>query len=120
VLPAHYTMDDPVVYIGEEKGKSANFRWHNLQLPLYALGVMQREKILATPCYFSLGSTESEVAVHEWTGFETADLEAAKACADWVAERIAAKAFWPPAEKVMYDDYQILAAGRTLEEMIKR
>ncbi|MEO7097734.1 MAG: PD-(D/E)XK nuclease family protein [Luteolibacter sp.] len=119
VLPAHYTMEDPVIYAGEERGKSANFRWHNLQLPLYAAAVMGREQTLPVPCYFTLGATESDVSIHEWADFEPADLEAAQACAAWVAEQIAAGVFWPPAEKVTYDDYQILASGRTLEEMIQ-
>ena len=119
VLPAHYTLDDPVVYESAEKGKSANFRWHNLQLPLYASAVTGREGTLPIPCYFTLGATESDVAIHEWADFETADLDAANACAAWVAEQIAAGVFWPPAEKVTYDDYAILSAGRTLEEMIR-
>ena len=117
-LPAHYTLEDPVVHEGMERGKSIQLRWQNLQLPLYAAAVMGREKILPTPCYFTLGSTESEVAVHEWADFESADLDAAQACAVWVAARIAQNVFWPPAEKVRYDDYQILAAGREFAEMI--
>ena len=119
VLPAHYTMEDPVIYSGEEKGKSVNYRWHNLQLPLYAAAVNDREKTLPIPCYFTLGVTESEVALHEWSDFEPADLAAAQACANWTAERIAAGIFWPPAEKVQHDDYKILAAGRNLEEMVQ-
>jgi ATP-dependent helicase/nuclease subunit B len=117
VLPSHYSMDDPVVYVGEEKGKSVHFRWYNLQLPLYAAAVMAREHTLPSPCYLTLGATESDVALHAWPDFESADLDAAQACANWVATRIAAAVFWPPAEKVAYDDYRILAAGRTLEEM---
>jgi hypothetical protein len=48
-----------------------------------------------------------------------ADLEAAQRCAAWVAGQIAAKVFWPPAEKVPHDDYEILAAGRVFEEMFE-
>lgn len=73
---------------------------------------------MPTPCYFSLGATAAEVGIHEWANFEMADLDAAQACADWVAGQIAASIFWPPAEKVMYDDYEILTAGKTLEEMV--
>ena len=118
VLPAHFTLEDPVVYEAREKGKSANFRWHNLQLPLYAAAVLSREQTLPTPCYLTISPTEAEVDLLEWTDFDPNDLNAAQACADWVAQRIAAGVFWPPAEKVTYDDYQVLAAGRTLEEMI--
>jgi len=116
-LPRHLALDGPAVYTGEAKGKSADFLWHNLQLPLYAAAVVARGEALPTPGYFTLRATEAEVAIHEWADFETADLEAAQSCADWVAGQIAAGVFWPPAEKVLYDDYAILAAGRDLEEM---
>jgi ATP-dependent helicase/nuclease subunit B len=105
------------VYLSEEKGKSAEFLWHNLQLPLYAAALVERGEPLPTPCYFTLRATEAEVAIHEWVDFETADLVAAQACADWVAGQISAGVFWPPAERVAYDDYAILAAGRGFEEM---
>ncbi len=119
-LPLHLTMDCPAVYAGEDKGKSADFLWHNLQLPLYAAALVKRGEALPAPCYFTLRSTEADVAIHEWSAFETADLEAAQACADWVAGQIAAGVFWPPAEKVTYDDYAVLAAGRTFEEMFRK
>ncbi|MES2659258.1 MAG: PD-(D/E)XK nuclease family protein [Verrucomicrobiota bacterium] len=117
VLPAHLSLDCPAVYEGTDKGKSANFLWHNLQLPLYASALVKRGEAIPTPCYFTLRSTEAEVDIHEWGDFESDDLEAAQACADWVAGQIAAKVFWPPAEKVTYDDFAILAAGRAFEEM---
>ncbi len=116
-LPPHLSPDCPAVYTGEDKGKSADFLWHNLQLPLYAAALVKRGEPLPTPCYFSLRSTEGDVKIHEWTDFETADLDAAQHCADWVAAQIAAKVFWPPSEKVTYDDYAVLAAGRSFEEM---
>jgi ATP-dependent helicase/nuclease subunit B len=117
-LAAHLDLACPAVYEGEEKGKSVNFLWINLQLPLYAAALLDEGAALPTPCYFTLGATETEVAVHEWTHFEQADLDAARACADWVAEQIAKAVFWPPAEKVSYDDYTVLASGRNLAEMI--
>lgn len=120
VLPGHYGMEDPVVHVGEEKGKSVNFRWHNLQLPLYAAAVAGREGEIPVPCYFTLGATEADVAIHEWADFQTDDLSAAQSCADWVAAQIAAGIFWPPAEKLTYDDYQILSAGRKLEEITSK
>lgn len=120
VIPRHLDLDCPAVYAGEDKGKSANFLWHNLQLPLYAAALVARGESMPAPCYFMLRSTEANVAIHEWSDFETADLEAAQACAEWVAGRIASGVFWPPAEKVTYDDYEILAAGRAFEEMFQR
>jgi ATP-dependent helicase/nuclease subunit B len=116
-LPQHLDLECPAVYVGEDKGKSASFLWHNLQLPLYAAALVARGEPLPTPCYFMLRSTEANVAIHEWTDFETADLEAAQNCADWVAAQIAGGVFWPPTEKVTYDDYAVLAAGGKFEEM---
>lgn len=116
-IPRHLSLECPAVYAGEDKGKSADFLWHNLQLPLYAAALVARGEPLPAPCYFMLRSTEANVAIHEWSDFETADLEAAQACAVWVAGQIASGVFWPPAEKVTHDDYEILAAGRAFEEM---
>lgn len=117
VLPEHLALDCPAIYAGESNGKSASFLWQNLQLPLYAAALVLRDFPLPTPCYFTLRSTESEVAIHEWTDFETADLDAARECADWVAGQIAAGVFWPPAEKVTYDDFAVLSAGRAFTDM---
>ncbi len=116
-LSAHLPMNCPAFYEGFEKGKPSAFQWQNLQLPLYAAALVDRGEALPTPCYFKLRSTEVEVAVLRWEEFEPADLEAAQHCAAWVAEQIAARVFWPPSEKVTYDDYAVLAAGRSLEEM---
>jgi ATP-dependent helicase/nuclease subunit B len=116
-LPQHIHMDCPAVYVGEDKGKSANFLWHNLQVPLYAAALIELGEPLATPCYFSLSSTEAQVEIHQWEGFEMADLEAAQLCAAWVAQQIAVRSFWPPAEKVSHDDYKVLAAGRVFGEV---
>jgi len=116
-LPAHLSNDSPAVYSGEEKGKAVEFRWINLQLPLYALSILRRDGVMPVPCYFTLGATETEVALHEWQDFSNEDLDAAKDCAEWVTNQIAAEVFWPPAEKVDYDDFAPLTAGRNLEEM---
>jgi ATP-dependent helicase/nuclease subunit B len=117
-FPDHFTTADPVIYAAEEKGKAVQFRWHNLQLPLYAAAVYERENQLPRPCYFTLGATEPEVALHEWSDFEKTDLQAARNCTEWIVAQITAKVFWPPANRVEYDDYHILAAGHDLLEMI--
>lgn len=118
-LPAHISRDCPAVFLGEEKGKSAEFLWLNLQLPLYAAALVAGGEPLPTPCYFALGATQADVAVLEWPDFDPADLEAATSCADWVATQIESGIFWPPAEKPHHDDYAVLSAGRKLMEMIE-
>ncbi|MCX6875874.1 MAG: PD-(D/E)XK nuclease family protein [Verrucomicrobia bacterium] len=116
VLPAHLPLDSPAVYEELTNGKPVSYRWNNLQLPLYASALVRRNEAMPRLAYFTLGATAGEVAVLEWTGFGRADLRAAEACAEWVADHLARGVFGPPAEKVSYDDYRILAAGRTLRE----
>jgi ATP-dependent helicase/nuclease subunit B len=115
VLPAHLT-DSPALHARSANGKLAGYRWVNLQLPLYALAMVRRNENLPTPCYFTLGATAADVGLHEWADFTMDDLEAAQACAEWVADHVSNGLFGPPAEKVNYDDYRILAAGRKLAE----
>ncbi len=117
-LAEHLSLECPAVYQGEEKGKPVDFLWLNLQLPLYAQAVVLRGEALPTPCYITLGTTEDKVKLLAWTDFETADLDAAVECTHWVVEQISAGVFWPPAEKLTYDDFAILAAGKTLPEMV--
>ncbi|RYD40854.1 MAG: PD-(D/E)XK nuclease family protein, partial [Verrucomicrobiaceae bacterium] len=118
VLPSHLNEDCPAIYTGEDNnGKTTSYLWHNLQLPLYAVALVERGDPLPAPCYITLSTTEAEVGLHEWSDFGMDDLEAARNCADWIVAQIAGSVFWPPAEKVMYDDYAMLAAGRSLQEM---
>jgi hypothetical protein len=119
VLPAHLAADSPALYSGEENGKAADFRWMNLQLPLYAMAIQQRDGTAPAPCYFTLGATEADVDIREWAGFTDSDLDAARSCAEWLVGQITAGVFWPPAEQVDYDDFANLAAGRPLEEMFQ-
>jgi ATP-dependent helicase/nuclease subunit B len=115
VLPAHLT-DSPALHPGLAAGKPVNFRWKNLQLPLYAAALLRRDATMPRPCYFTLGATVGDVAMLEWADFSLADLHAAEACAGWVVNNIANHVFTPPAEKVSYDDFSILAAGGTLQQ----
>jgi ATP-dependent helicase/nuclease subunit B len=118
-LPAHLAADSPALYSGDENGKPADFRWMNLQLPLYAMAIQQRDGAIPAPCYFTLGATEADVNIREWAAFSETDLGAARSCAEWLVSQITAGVFWPPAEKVDYDDFAILAAGRPLEELFQ-
>lgn len=116
-LPEHLGSDSPAVFTSEDdKGKSVDFRWLNLQLPLYVAAVRAREKIAPIPCYFQLGDKEMDVEIEPWQNFSESELEAAMRCAEWIIGQIKAKVFWPPAEKIIYDDFSVLTAGRTLEE----
>ena len=118
VLPEHLGGDgQQVVHECARNGKAVSCRWTNLQLPLYAAAVRERDGIIPQPCYFALGETQSDVALSEWQEFSAADLDAAVACAEWILGQIAAGVFWPPAEKPRHDDFAELAAGRKLSEL---
>jgi ATP-dependent helicase/nuclease subunit B len=116
-LPAHLTAESPALHAVERNGKIVDHRWTNLQLPLYALALHRQHGSLPAPCYFTLGATAPDVALNAWADFSGCDLTAAEDCAEWIVSRISAGVFWPPAEKVRYDDFAPLAAGHTLEEM---
>ncbi len=112
VIPEHW--EAPAIYA---KGKH-EFLWKNLQLPLYVQALLEQGDVMPIPCYFTIGKTKEHVALREWKDFEMDDLEAAKACAEWIVEKISARTFWPPAEKVKYDSYELLAAGKSLRELL--
>lgn len=117
-IPAHLGLETPAFHEGEVKGKSVSLLWRNLQLPLYAYAWVQRGEPLPTPCYFSLGPSESQVGIQEWEGFSEADMSAAETCAWWIAGQIRNRVFEPAASEVRYDGFEILAAGRSFPEMI--
>jgi ATP-dependent helicase/nuclease subunit B len=83
---------------------SKDYRWLDLQLPLYALAVFNQSGTLATPAYFALADSASKVRLDLWNDFDADHLHAAEACASWIAGQIRAQAFWPPAEDVRYDN----------------
>ena len=97
------------------RGKEVEARWTNLQVPLYALAMGELDSV----GYFGLGATRSNVGVYLWPDFGSADVEAARECAEWIVGQVEAEVFWPPAEKVKYDDYEKLRFGKSLEKVIK-
>jgi ATP-dependent helicase/nuclease subunit B len=117
-VPAPHLTDSPALHAGVANGKPVIYRWKNLQLPLYAAALVRRGEVMPRPCYFALGATAGDVAIEQWADFSQADLDAAEACAAWVVGNIANHVFTPPVEKVSYDDYSILAAGRTLQQAV--
>ncbi len=115
--PEHWDDDCPAIFETEIKGKTTECYWLNLQLPLYAVALVRRGQELPVPCYFTLPSSAGDAGILAWDDFSQSDMEAAEKCAEWIMAKIAAGIFWPPAEKVAYDDFKALAAGRLLGEM---
>ena len=119
-IPAHILENDPPYHKGTDlKGKPTDFIWRNLQLPLYALAESLNPANgfeAPIPCYIHLGKTEANVKSTTWESFSESDLASAQACANWITSEISQRKFWPPAEKVTYDDFAILSQNRALAE----
>ena len=111
--------DSPAVFEVSGKGGPVRYRWTNLQLPLYAAGLVQRGMPLPTPCYFAVGDTEKSVKIQEWDGFSEEVLAAGLRCAKWLVAKIRQGIFWPPAERPRVDDFRDLAAGGPLAEAVQ-
>jgi ATP-dependent helicase/nuclease subunit B len=112
VRPAHLEAVDEVLC---EDAKGKPLRWTNLQVPLYSWFLGPVEEL----GYFVIGATEGEVGLELWNGFSEADTESARKCAAWVIGCLRERVFWPPADKVKYDDCSALAMGRPLRELVE-
>ncbi|MCW1924557.1 PD-(D/E)XK nuclease family protein [Luteolibacter arcticus] len=112
-FPAHLENVPQILSTG---GDGKPKRWKNLQVPLYAAALGDVDEL----GYFQLGATEGDVKLSLWEGFSIADRDSALACARWVVGQVKNRVFWPPAEKVDFDDYAVLALGRSLDEAVAR
>ncbi len=95
-----------------------NYIWKDLQLPIYyhmikECGIMQEYRIDNIElAYFTLPKAVSETDIMLWEQKRESDseqiLDNALECCRRVIERIDQGVFWPPAEKVQYDDFENL------------
>lgn len=107
VLPEH--LDGVEAVIGSNaKGKPV--RWTNLQVPLYSAFLAPVDEL----GYFVLGATEAATGLSLWADFSDEDRDSALACAEWVVGQVKAGVFGPAAERVKYDDFELLGMGRGL------
>ena len=102
--PAHLRVEEVVAPSGAI--------WTNLQVPFYADAFGEVDEI----GYFSLGQDEANVKITPWNGFGEEEKVSARRCAEWIVGQVQQEVFWPPAEKVTYDDFEDLAYGRELAE----
>ncbi len=86
--------------------------WTNLQVPFYADALGQVDEI----GYFALGQDEANVKITPWENFSDEDKISARRCAEWIVKQVQGEVFWPPAEKVQYEDFEDLAYGRDLKD----
>ncbi|MBC7979024.1 MAG: PD-(D/E)XK nuclease family protein [Armatimonadetes bacterium] len=117
---AHLPESCPAYHSGyASNGKPEDFRWIDLQLPLYAwaYGTDGNSAVVTTPIptYVQLGKTADAIGFKPWQNFSLADLNSAKDSADWITSSIRSQRFWPPAEKIRYDDFSILAKNTSME-----
>ncbi|MBB5350154.1 ATP-dependent helicase/nuclease subunit B [Haloferula luteola] len=101
------------MFSGQSKNPSEHL-WRDLQVPLYAVALGE----VSAMGYFVLGASEGECDGSWWGPFDEEQRESAVACATWVLEQVKAGVFWPPAKKTKYDDFEALAVGRPLEDLV--
>jgi ATP-dependent helicase/nuclease subunit B len=100
----------------EKDGKLKS--WTDLQLPLYQL-LLEKEgnfKDCRIVCgYFNLPKAVSDAGIEIWDGMGETYLKDAEKCALGVIESIRNGIFWPPSEKIRYDDFENLFFGDPLD-----
>lgn len=100
--------EDPVSFpewsrLDGAEGKAE--RWTDLQIPLYLLALTQRypgREIQAG--HVALGPTENEVVLDIWHDLDRELLDSAGACAEGIIAAIRAHRFWPPSERLPWND----------------
>ena len=107
-----YRRNPPLHLSVEEVMAPGGAIWTNLQVPFYADAFGQVDEI----GYFALGQDEMNVKITPWVNFGEEEKDSARRCAEWIVGQVQQEIFWPPADKVAYDDFQDLAYGRNLTE----
>ena len=85
--------------------------WQNLQLPLYARIMGRHYDEPVAVGYVNLPRATSEARVEMWEDLDEALLNDAEMCAKGVISSIKAGRFWPPAERIKFDDFEPLIFG---------
>jgi ATP-dependent helicase/nuclease subunit B len=83
-------------------------RWTDLQLPLYATLGVESPDSPPEPAYFALPRAVSDTALLPWPTFDADLAGAAFDAAEAIAAQIREGVFWPPAERVTYDEFEAL------------
>lgn len=104
--PVKTTEGEPAWKFTEAGGKVG--AWQNLQLPLYARIMSRHYGKPVAVGYVNLPRALGEAKVEMWEGVDETLLDSAESCAKGVIASIRAARFWPPAEKIKYDDFEPL------------
>ncbi|MBU0676958.1 MAG: PD-(D/E)XK nuclease family protein [Verrucomicrobia bacterium] len=105
------------------------YHWTDLQIPLYHQLAMKEGLADANAhvALFNLPKAISAVKLDAWEDFSPEISASALAGAEGIIERIKAGVFWPPAERIQYDDFELLFPAevvncvdeKSLEKLIK-
>jgi ATP-dependent helicase/nuclease subunit B len=92
------------------KTKPTFKRWIDLQLPLYYWLLRTCLPDYADAnielAYFALPKSVDDTGIRVWQNLSPTVLDSAYSCAEAIVQKIAAREFWPPSEKVTYDDFE--------------
>jgi len=100
-------------YAKVEFGKKI-YGWADLQLPLYRRLVEANGDIGSGKyelAFFNLPKAVTQTCVETWDGFNDDLMLSASTCIDGVIDGIQHEIFWPPTEKVPYDEFEMLFFG---------
>ncbi len=90
--------------------------WRDLQLPLYMFLVSSNTSMRpSAPAFFSIPRSADDTDILNWDGFDDEIMQSAITCAQNIITRIQEHIFWPPAEKVEYDDFANLFLNTSKE-----
>lgn len=90
-------------------GKGKPKQWCDLQLPLYAILFQRIEPdSTASVGYFNLPRAVTNTGLELWDDLNEEMLNAAWGCAEGIVGDIEAARYWPPAEKVAYEEFETL------------
>lgn len=100
-----------------EGAKEKEYAWTDLQLPLYSMMV---QEMFNTPepvqaAYFNLPKAVTQTELVEWPEMTGDVVGEARACAARIIDAIKAKQFWPPADKVRFEDFENITIGSLAE-----
>ncbi len=111
-------LDDVPEWQRHIGGEGVAFQWTDLQLPLYALAWQRAHRGAVRVGYFNLPTSVQSTTLALWDDCDESVLDSARRCAESAAEKIAAQIFWPPNEKVKYDDFEELFGGHPVERVV--
>lgn len=124
------TDDLPEEFCFFAEGENSKQTWINLQLPLYIYLLDKSESVVASDGekfnsslnnfdigYFNLPDAISETGLYFWKNYSSSITNAASICAEEIITRIKNYVFWPPNNRVQYDNFEELHTGDLIENI---